>query len=122
MPAPDDLPCPPCDSPPTDPDRTVYGGDCASPTRLPSSPEVAWPAPDPPPLVAAPSPLKEPVPPGPGSRPSLPLPREFGNYVLLRKIAEGGMGVVYEARQKSPDRLVALKMIRHGELAGADDI
>src|SRR5262245_14580490 len=50
------------------------------------------------------------------------LPRRFGNYLLLEKIAEGGMGVVYRARQQSPDRLVALKMIRPGEMVGEEDV
>ena len=38
-------------------------------------------------------------------------PQEFKNYVLIREIARGGMGVVYEARQSGLDRTVALKMI-----------
>lgn len=42
------------------------------------------------------------------------LPARIGRYHILRKIGEGGMGVVYEARQENPSRTVALKVIRPG--------
>ncbi len=40
--------------------------------------------------------------------------RKIGGYVITGVIGSGGMGTVYLARQQSPDRLVALKMMRPG--------
>lgn len=37
-----------------------------------------------------------------------------GRYRIVRRIAEGGMGAVYEAEQDNPRRTVALKVIRPG--------
>ncbi|MEM6779163.1 MAG: serine/threonine-protein kinase [Planctomycetota bacterium] len=45
------------------------------------------------------------------------LPFDLGEYELLKVLGVGGMGVVYLARQKQLDRLVAVKMIRSGILA-----
>ena len=37
----------------------------------------------------------------------------FSDFELIEKLGEGGMGVVYSARQSSIDRLIALKMIKN---------
>ncbi len=48
--------------------------------------------------------------------------RQFGSYELLSELGQGGMGVVYQARQQRPERLVALKMLRPGQLRSAADV
>jgi eukaryotic-like serine/threonine-protein kinase len=48
--------------------------------------------------------------------------RYFGDFELERVLGEGGMGIVYKARQLSLNRPVALKMIKAARFASGDDL
>jgi serine/threonine protein kinase len=43
-----------------------------------------------------------------------PPPAYLGRYRVIRRLGEGGMGVVYEAEQDTPRRAVAVKVLRPG--------
>lgn len=55
---------------------------------------------------AAPDFLAEPAPATPEP------PKQIGQYTIERLLGQGGMGLVYVARQNNPDRQVALKVMR----------
>ena len=57
-----------------------------------------------------------------GSSDSEPAPPTISGYRILRKLGDGGMGVVYAARQDDPCRDVALKVLRGGRFADKHQI
>jgi WD40 repeat protein/serine/threonine protein kinase len=48
--------------------------------------------------------------------------KSVGSYDLLQEIARGSMGVVYRARHRTLQRIVALKMVLAGEHAGRTEL
>jgi tetratricopeptide (TPR) repeat protein/predicted Ser/Thr protein kinase len=57
----------------------------------------------------------------PGSGRAAELPGAIGRFVVLRKLGEGGMGVVVAAFDEALDRKLAIKL-RHGLLGGDDEL
>jgi hypothetical protein len=50
-----------------------------------------------------------------------PTPTHIGDYDILDLLGCGGMGAIYRAKQRSIGRVVALKVIRAGELATPEE-
>lgn len=50
------------------------------------------------------------------------FPVRFGDYSLLSEIGRGGMGIVFKAEHRSLNRVVALKVMRSGELSNEEDL
>lgn len=45
------------------------------------------------------------------------VPASIGDYDIIDVLGRGGMGVIYQAKQRSSDRVVALKVMQSGDLA-----
>jgi eukaryotic-like serine/threonine-protein kinase len=58
----------------------------------------------------------------PGTGAARQARRDFGEFELLNEIATGGMGIVYKARHKRLNRIVALKTIHPSVLEPKNDV
>lgn len=114
----DDARTPPIDSPTAEGGRTIDSGPATCPeARSTIAPERAEEGP-----LTVSDPDVSSVCDSPARETRVEPPRYLGDYEVIREIARGGMGVVYEARQLKAGRLVALKLIRDAALASLDEL
>ena len=50
------------------------------------------------------------------------MSKTFGDYDLIKEVARGGMGVVYQARDRRLDRITAIKMIVSGRFSSPEEL